>query len=227
MGVLESQADKYLSGVKLYRYHEFAKLYNRDVLDLYALNLSLSQEVLGMIAIFEVVLKNKVHNALKGFNSSYLEPSSKFLEVDTYKNVLVPAKKRILRDTDVPNIIESRLVSKLTLGVWCKLFECDKLWARHLSKIFDKNIRKEKSITLGLVKMRLEAIHMLRNKVAHHERILYCHDIPLEDVVAYITDLTLWMISKEDSEFKSTVEGLLSAKRANICGILQGVEIEK
>jgi len=58
---LKIQSMKYLTGTRLYRYF---KLNNDKWLDEYTLNMEVSEKLLSMISLFEIIYRNKIHSIL-------------------------------------------------------------------------------------------------------------------------------------------------------------------
>ena len=130
-------------------------------------------------------------------------------------------EKKIKNLINSPNNIEGRVLSNLTLGFWCNLFESKKLWGKYLYKIFDKNIRKKEAITEGLINYNLKKIQNIRNKIAHHGRIIFKRDLPLNDYIKAITDTTTWLVSDSDTEFYKIIKTELEERRQNILQLLK------
>lgn len=210
---LSEQANKYISGIRLYRYNKSLSIDSEGVMELYFLNLSISQEILGLISIFEIIFRNRIHNTLKHLN--YLDSSSNLLRKCDYE-VIIRENKKISKEKNPPKNIESRVIASLTLGFWCTLFKNDKLWSSHLSKIFEKKVREKNSITFGKINNDLENIKNIRNKIAHHERIIFKHGIILEDYIDSIIQTSLSMINREDIEFLRYIENEFNIRKNRI-----------
>lgn len=80
-----------------------------------------------------------------------------------------------------------RVVAELSFGFWTGLFgpKYADLWRDHLVKVFPR-----RSLQRAEVQARLNSIRKLRNRVAHHETILYR---PLQRDANQIFDTLSWM----------------------------------
>jgi hypothetical protein len=77
------------------------------------------------------------------------------------------AKK--IREREVA-IVPGRMVAELSFSFWVRLTHSryeDSLWFKHLFRIFPMAVRRK------LVHERLINLKTLRNRIAHHERIIY------------------------------------------------------
>lgn len=196
--ILISQAGKYLSQIRLHQYNKNPLKQKGKIIELYFINLSVSQEIMGLISLFEVIFRNKIHNSLNHLD--YLDKSSKCLGKGDY-NIIAREERKIYKGKKPPKNIESRLISNLSLGFWCNLFKNKKLWSRHFCKVFDKNVRRKNAITHGKVNEILKKIQIIRNKIAHHERVIYKRDLVLESYIDSIVQITEWLVTGEDIEF--------------------------
>ena len=197
---LELQANKYLSDIRLYRFKEMAS--NNDLLTLYMVNIELSMKTLGLIGLVEVILRNKVNKILSSdLGSDYLEGKHGFF-TEKEKSTIGRLRKKIQNLS--LNIKSSRLLSKLTFGFWCGLFQNNKLWCQSLSKVFPKNMRQEQQITFRKINATLKKLYALRNKIAHHERLLKKIDLQ-NNVFLPLRNLLDWLIDEEDKQFKTYI----------------------
>lgn len=209
---LSNQANKYFSKVRMFRYHEHGGKLSTLPIDIYMKNIEISQHVIGMISIFEIVLKNKIDAVLSPLN--YLDSSSGILSKQQYGEI-ASLDKKINKRSDAPRDIRSRRLSNLTLGFWCSLFEDKKLWSKHLCKIFEKEIRQTYQITHSKILRITRDVRELRNNIAHHDRILFKKDKYLGTTVDEMVEITLNLIDSKDIEFKNYMgKELLKKKRA-------------
>ena len=81
-----------------------------------------------------------------------------------------------------------RIVAELSFGFWTGLTgsKYSDLWRDHLVKIFPR-----RPVQRGEVQMRLNSIRKLRNRIAHHEPILFSGQ--LQKYVNQIFDTLSWM----------------------------------
>lgn len=192
---LNFQSEKYLSDIRLFRYYEIA---SDEPLKMYLINLEVSEKIFGIISLFEVILRNKIHiilstmlgsdyltnQQLKIFNKHELQLIQKAIYKASQKNI---------------QIKESKILSLLTLGFWCELPQNNYLWCKYLYKLFSKDIRKKNNIKI--IKKNFSFIAELRNKIAHHERIINKPNICIKQSLKCISDMILWLIDEEDKDF--------------------------
>ena len=112
------------------------------------------------------------------------------------------------------NVKDSRVLTLLTLGFWYGLVKNNLLWCKYIYKIFPKEVRKKVKLRQMLSQMNL--ILKVRNKIAHHERILNKSGISIILVMECITNLTLSLVEREDSEFRIYIEQFLSNKAEEV-----------
>ena len=211
---LKAQSEKYLNDIRLFRYHEIGK---DDYLEKYTLNMNVSEKLLSMISVFEVIYRNKVHNILlHDLANDYLTNRSLNTfnkhEIIKIKSAYKKAKKENIQ------IKESKVIAYLTLGFWCGLIEKNKLWCQHLYKLFSKETRKTNSFNSIIEK--IHSILEIRNMISHHERIISKPGINITGTSESITALTLWLIEPEDKEFLGYIESYLQSKSNEIRQLL-------
>lgn len=209
---LRTQAEKYLSDIRLFRYHEIG---SKNFIQMYALNMDVSEKLLSMISFFEIIYRNKVHNILSTqLASDYLTNANLkiFNELESRQ-----VKKAYARTKS--KIKESKVITYLTLGFWCGFLKKNKLWCKYLYKLFSKERRMSTSIRSIIQKT--ELILKIRNKISHHERIISKSGISISEAMNTITDLTLWLIEKEDVDFYIYVETYFQDKTQEIKNLLR------
>lgn len=214
---LTKQAKKYISDIRLFQYERKNLISGHGAMDLYFFNTCVSQEVMGMISIFEVILRNKIHNLLRPLN--YLNEASKVLSEADYKHIK-KTTRAIEKKGNAPAIIESRLITELTIGFWRYVVSNEKLWIQHLHKIFQKEIRKKYKIKSGEVAKAVHRIYLLRNKIAHHERIVYKRGVDLFKDMDLIILYTSLLIDSEDFHFAACIKKELSSRKENIVALI-------
>jgi abortive infection bacteriophage resistance protein len=199
-----SQCEIYLSNIRMYRYQEIGLKTKISPMKLYLLNLEISEKILGLIALVEIILRNKIHSELK--NDRYLNKDSNVLSIEDYKTINKTMKKITGKTkSKVPRILESKIISNLTFGFWSRLFKNHKLWAKQLSRIFPKEIRSQNALTTGKINRILSNIHSLRNNIAHHERIIGKRGINIPQVLSDMQNLVSWMILDEHHQIKRKI----------------------
>jgi abortive infection bacteriophage resistance protein len=214
-----TQATHYLSGIRLHRFAQRAAKSNTSMLDLYFLNLSVSEQLFGLISLVEIVLRNQIHHRLAPKN--YLDDTSGVLSKNDYKRIN-KVKKDILKSGAAPKNIESRLLSNLTMGFWCGLFDDDKLWASDLSMLFEKSTRQKYRITAGKIRDNLKKLRRVRNKIAHHERIVFRRDLNLDDHIDAVANILSWLIHQGDADFAQYIAQKIEEKRKGIKNTIGG-----
>lgn len=155
-----------LSGDRLNSYVLMANGNINDAIRLHEQNTERSEALYGVIQGLEISLRNAMHGALQagvGFADWYehvqlKEPESEALQF---------AKETVVRRRKP--LSASRIVAQLNFGFWVRLTSGDyekALWVPHLYKIFPTKTKRTKLCN------RLNKIKDLRNKIAHHERII-------------------------------------------------------
>ena len=150
---------------------------NKDkALQLYRLNIKLCQKIYGVLNVFEIVLRNAIHNHYSHF----------FSDSDWIKNQLsvggmlcsAPKKDEVVslirKFVDSGKYSSDRVVSSLSFGFWTHLF------TKHPFNNGGKSIlcifpNKSKPLGQRAVFNELMRIKGFRNRIAHHEPI--CFDL--------------------------------------------------
>ena len=154
-----------ISRERLGRYLSATKGNLPSALKLYELNLRLSQLLYGALHGFEVLLRNSMHDQLVAFfkdpewyEKAPLNPSS--------RDMVYVAKSNVGPKSYTPG----KVVAELTMGFWTGLtagsYQRD-LWVPCLHKAFP-NIPPDRA----KIHAAISDLKALRNRVAHHERIL-------------------------------------------------------
>jgi len=149
---------------------------NREkALKLYRANIILSQQLYGVIGVFEIILRNSIDRhmiALKG--NEWLEDAvapGGYLDMSlgceySFHSVQEAIQKLGLEYT------HDRLIAKLTLGFWTYQFASKEFAAAGstLLKIFPNRLfgTKQKQVFQNLIK-----INDIRNRIAHYEPICF------------------------------------------------------
>lgn len=140
----------------------------RKAIQLYERNTLFSQALYGVLQPLEIAFRNSIHVVLTGdtgHHDWYDRVALRFREQESVKE----AKKKIMRWSHA--ITSARVVSELTFGFWTKLIGRDyekALWVPHLYKAFP-HLHKPDRLK---VSARFDSIKLLRNHIAHHERII-------------------------------------------------------
>ena len=158
-------------------------------LKLYEQNMHLSAEFYPFIACFEICLRNKIHEAMqKDHGHDWLiKPDNPLKEAGRDK--VKQACDRLFEvDITRPENM-GKIVAVLSLGFWVSLFAGqyeEDLWRPTLCHIFPNYTG-----LLRPLRRRIYKIRNLRNRIAHHEPIIFSDDI--EDQRAEIIQTIGWM----------------------------------
>jgi hypothetical protein len=133
-------------------------------------------------------LRNAIHSTLSE-RLGGPEWYEAFGLVDIEREAVEEAKKSVL---DRPaTLTPGRVIAELTFAFWGRLFSdpCDKtLWVPHLRRIFPLKLHNSRQLIRG----RLLALKTLRNRIAHHERLL-CGRQHLKQDYADIVETIGWI----------------------------------
>ena len=166
--------EKYLSSERLAAYLGLAKGNRRFAVQLYERNTELSEALYGVIQGLEVTLRNSIHNLMSrelGKDNWYEQIA---LEPPELKSLQEAREKIAGRGY---NITPAHMVAELTFGFWVRLTASvyeKTIWVKHLYKIFPVRLKRKQLF------QRLDTIKQLRNRIAHHERIVGRRDLPKE-----------------------------------------------
>ncbi len=177
-----------LSLERFARYIEWAGGNRARALELYALNMQLSEALYTPLQVLEVVLRNRIHAVLGNALHECWFDDAGFLLVDNQRRQLVKAREDLTDDRKNPT--PGRIVSALTFSFWTSMLSpsYETLWQQILHDI----ARREdgKGLRRKDFSRPLRQIRTLRNRVAHHEPILQWH---LIQHYANIMQLTRWL----------------------------------
>lgn len=145
---------------------------HRAAIQMYERNTELSEALYGVTQGLEVALRNAIHGIMTTRIGSPAWYDHIGLDEPERKSI-DDAKDKIL-DKPQP-VTPGRVVAELTFGFWVKLtagpYE-KLLWVPYLNRIFPIKIRRT------TLHGRLVEIKTLRNRIAHHERIVGKRDLP-------------------------------------------------
>ena len=158
--------ENYISGERLAAYYRLSRGDQWVALKLYEKNAQLSGALYPVIQGLEVTVRNSIHNLMSS-RMGCPEWYDRFPFNNSERSEIDEAKER-LRENGQPTT-PGRIVSELTFGFWVKLtgriYE-NTLWTPHLSRIFPIRVNR------AIVHERLVQLKTLRNRIAHHERII-------------------------------------------------------
>jgi hypothetical protein len=135
---------------------------------LYECNTLFSQGLYAVLQPLEIALRNSLHRTMVAGlarTNWYDVAKLRFRESESVKE----AKNNIVKWNNA--VTPGRVVSELTFGFWTKLLsrEYEKsLWVPHLYRAFPYLKKPDR----GIVCSRFDSIKLLRNKIAHHEKIV-------------------------------------------------------
>ena len=212
-----------LSQERLQRYLIACGNNTRKTMNLYRLNLNLSQEVFTLLSCFEVAIRNAINNILVSrLGNDWLRdaimPGGIFdgPACRDSANIIRKAYNRLLRNNSYSH---TKLLAEMEFGVWKYMFANPQYRAvgRSLLAIFPNKPRSTAQCQYNNTYMfnELDGINILRNRIAHHEPICFALRQPIIDT-SYIMNsynrlhtLFEWM----DIDSRSLLYGLDHVKK--------------
>ncbi|MHC1705199.1 MAG: Abi family protein [Tenuifilaceae bacterium] len=171
--------EKVLSQARLNRFLNACKSDRQKALQLYRLNIKLSENFFAILCMFEVAFRNAVdqHYINHFKDKEWLKNQclgKGFLNNPAFSSGRFKSKKKVdsaIRELGI-RYTHDRVVSSLSLGFWVNLFAPIqfRLAGQNLHKIFPNRIKgtQPKQIFNDL-----DSILEFRNRVAHHEPICF------------------------------------------------------
>lgn len=184
------------------RYIEWANGNREKAFELYALNTAISESFYTPLHILEVVLRNRFDAIL---SSQYGETwyDNEAIISGNLKAQLQKARADLTAENREHT--SGRVISVLTLGFWTGLLspEHENLWRSALNEAFRK--ADGTGFARKHITRQITPIRVLRNRIAHHEPILYWnlrkHYESIIELTKYISpDAAAW--SEHHSHFK-------------------------
>lgn len=155
------------SSERLHRYKKSPTDTDHDIINRYLWNIELSAAFYPTLALFEVVLRNKIHDTIEAsVKSNWIDENSSWFNDKTKNNIAAARKKSKTIDD---------LIAKLTLGFWISLFQNQYkplIWNK--KGVFDSifpNFDIKTTDRLSIVEPKIKKIGTLRNRIFHHEPI--------------------------------------------------------
>ncbi len=179
-----------LSSARLSKYVSLAQ--GRNAVDLYAFNLQLSQSFYIALHMLEIVLRNKISEVFCMQYGSDWYDCPHLLKLESQLRQLEEAKKNAHETVRKHSreVVYDDVVAHLTFGFWTAMFSTkyENMWKEVLNVI----ARKEngKGLKRQEISYKLDAIRILRNRIAHHESIL---EMKVGQCYGYIMQLLAWM----------------------------------
>jgi hypothetical protein len=176
---------------------------------LYEQNTLLAESLYGVLQGLEIALRNSIHAQLvtghgqaDWWNNLHLEPEQ--------ATMLRKAQEALNREGKP--LAPGRIVAELSFGFWTGLTgpRYGDLWKNHLVKIFPR-----RPVQRSEVQTRLNSIRKLRNRIAHHEPILFGGQ--LQRYINQIFDTLSWMspVTARWVRSNSTFDERFAAYRKN------------
>ena len=158
-----------------------------ELLAKYAYNIKVSEAFYPVLALFEIVLRNKICSAIEklikpNWLIAELEKQS-ILRNEEYQK-LIEAKEHLIKNNK--KITNDRLIAEMTFGFWVYLFTKaykPRLWdKKHFFETVFPNYKTNKElVNLTLLQDDLRTILRLRNRIFHHEIITNGRITPMQN----------------------------------------------
>lgn len=143
---------------------------NRAI-ELYTLNAALCESLYTPLHMLEVALRNRIHQVMAAAHGD------SWYDLETYQANPVQAEMLAKARQDIKDARKEetpgRVVAALTFGYWTAMLgkEYEDLWQKTLKDIAQRE--DGKGLTRKAFSKPLAPIRTLRNRIAHHEPILY------------------------------------------------------
>ena len=163
--ILEA-AEKYVSPERLAAYYLLSRGNRKIGLLLYERNTELSEALYGVIQGLEVTLRNAIHNAITeqfGHDDWYDKAGLAQSEMEAIQK----AKDSIRGAGEF--VTSGRVIAEVNFGFWVRLCSgyYDKtIWTSYIRRVFPIKVRRK------MLHSRLMDLKSLRNRIAHHQRII-------------------------------------------------------
>ena len=168
---MSSDFEATLSLERFSRYLGWAAGDHGHALDLYALNMRLSEALYTPLQVLEVTLRNRVHLVLTEARHDRWFDDDGFLLVENQISQLEKARKDVYHKTTEPT--PGDIVAALTFSFWTSMLAraYEGLWQTTLNRIARRG--DGKGLRRKDLSGPLAPIRVLRNRLAHHEPILH------------------------------------------------------
>lgn len=188
-----------LSLERFARYVAWAEGDRPRAVELYTLNTQVSEALYVPLQALEVALRNRIHTVMsEAHGPGWFHPEAGRVTERQAEQVRTALAE--LAEAGKP-IEDGRVVAALTFSFWTSMFgrEQDDLWKRTLHRIATRDGRflARKDFTARLTQVRL-----LRNRIAHHEPILYWN---LPKLHQSMLEMTRWLSPAMD-DWRETVD---------------------
>ncbi len=191
---------EFISPERLQMYIASVRFYKDSVdrlrkgIRMYERNTSLSEALYPVMQGFEVTFRNAVHNRLTADHNAQWFDSFDLLSSE--KDAVADARRTI---QDKPETVTAgRIVGELSFGFWVRLFSAEyatTLWGPSLSRIIHPTTNDRRAVY-----SRLQELKTLRNRIAHHNRIIgrtlsvqQYYDQSLETIGWFSPTMRVWV----------------------------------
>ncbi|MFN3353817.1 MAG: hypothetical protein ACK4Z5_09445 [Brevundimonas sp.] len=188
-----------LSLERFARYVAWAENDRERAVALYTLNTQVSEALYVPLQALEVALRNRIHTVMTdAHGAGWFQPEAG--HVTDRQAEQVGAAITELTEAGKP-IEDGRVVAALTFSFWTSMFgrEQDDLWKRTLHRIATRDGRY---LSRKDFATRLTQVRLLRNRIAHHEPILYWN---LPKLHQAMLEMTRWLSPAMD-DWRGTVD---------------------
>lgn len=184
----EKQLIEALSLERFGRYRAWADADDSKALALYALNTSLSEALYTPLQMLEVCLRNRIHAVMTEAHHERWFEAENLLQIDYQREQMTKALEELARKQKA--LEPGRVVAELSFGFWTAMLgkPYENLWQTTLHRIARRS--DGKGVTRKAFNRPLQPIREMRNRIAHHEPIIYW-DLPKH--YQAILELTSWL----------------------------------
>jgi hypothetical protein len=189
-----------LSSDRLQPYRKSVGGDSERAIRLYDQNILLAESLYGILQGLEIALRNSIHVQL---SASFGRPDWwNAVQLKPEQAMMLRCAEESLQRAGKP-LEASRIVAELSFGFWTGLTgpRYSDLWRDHLVKIFPR-----RPVQRNEVQIRLNSIRKLRNRIAHHEPVLFSGKLlryvnQIFDTLSWISPVTArWVRSNSSFE---------------------------
>ena len=173
---------------RLSRYIGWAGGNRTQALEFYALNTQLSEALYTSLQMLEVAFRNRVHTVLSEARHDHWFGDAGFVVLEHQKEQLTDAIEVLTRYNR--EATPGRVVAALPFSFWTSMVAPDyeNLWQVTLNRIACRD--DGRGLRRKDLSSPLKSIRVLRNRIAHHEPILYWN---LPKHYGHILRITRWL----------------------------------
>lgn len=173
-----------VSAARLQLYLNAADQNKEEALELYKINIKLSETLYPFLSIFEVTLRNRIaavliskygENWFQGKGGSWVDESG--TSMTAYNDELDQLKKAKEKlNSQRRTLISDNIIAELNLGFWTGMLKDSyhkTIWHHHIGDLFPDVNPKNYNLKRNIKKIRGQAdnIRRCRNRVFHHDPI--------------------------------------------------------